>query len=166
MPEPVAWTVHRGTKRIGGNCIEVKAPCGERLVLDVGRPLDAPPDATGLLPETLDRTAPAHVLISHPHQDHWGLLEEVPPHWSIHCGAAAEKLIRLTAGLTGKPIEREFVPWLSGKPSHIGAFTVTPWLTDHSAFDAQMLLIEVAGKRIFYSATFADTDAKPSSSSA
>ena len=150
----VTLTVHRGTKQIGGNCIEVKAPCGERLVLDVGRPLDASPDATGLLPTTLDRAAAAHVLISHPHQDHWGLLDEVPAHWSIHCGAAAEKLIRLTARLTGKAVERDFVPWASGKPCHIGPFTVTPWLTDHSAFDAHMLLIEVAGKRILYSGDF------------
>ena len=150
----VALTVHRGTRQIGGNCIELRALCGERLVLNVGRPLDALPDATGLLPATLDRTAAAHVLISHPHQDHWGLLDEVPTHWSIHCGAAAEKLIRLTAGLTGKALEREIVPWVSGEPSHIGPFTVTPLLTDHSAFDAHMLLIEVAGKRILYSGDF------------
>ena len=150
----VQLTVHRGTNQIGGNCIEVKAPCGERLVLDVGRPLDAPSDATGLLPATLDRHAPAHVLISHPHQDHWGLLDEAPKHWPIHCGTAAEKLIRLTAGLTGKAVEREFVPYTSGKPSQIGPFTVTPWLTDHSAFDAHMLVIDVAGKRIVYSGDF------------
>jgi ribonuclease J len=150
----VTLTVHRGTKQIGGNCIEVKAPCGERLILDVGRPLDAAPDAIGLLPATVERAAPAHVLISHPHQDHWGLLDEVPAHWSIHCGAAAEKLMRLTAALTGKPIDREFLSWASGKRSHIGPFTVTPWLTDHSAFDAHMLLIEVGGKRILYSGDF------------
>jgi ribonuclease J len=150
----VTLTVHRGTKQIGGNCIEVRAPCGARLVLDVGRPLDSPPEATALLPASLERDAPAHVLISHPHQDHWGLLDEVPAHWSIHCGSAAEKLIRLTAGLTGKTLEPEFVPWTSGQASHIGPFTVTPLLTDHSAFDANMLLIEVAGKRILYSGDF------------
>ena len=94
------------------------------------------------------------MLISHPHQDHWGLLDEAPAHWPIHCGTAAEKLIRLTAGLSGKAVEREFVPWTSGEPSQIGPFKVTPFLTDHSAFDAYMLLIDVAGKRIFYSGDF------------
>jgi ribonuclease J len=102
----VTLTVHRATNQIGGNCIEVQAPCGERLVLDVGRPLDALPGATGLLPPTLGLVAPADVLISHPHQDHWGLLDEVPGHWSVHCGLATEKLVRLTAGLTGKAVER------------------------------------------------------------
>jgi hypothetical protein len=32
----------------------------------------------------------------------------------------------------------------------IGAFHVTPILTDHSAFDAYMLLIEGGGNRILY----------------
>lgn len=150
----VSLTVHRGTRQIGGNCVEVKAPCGERLVLDVGRPLDTPVHAAGLLPATLDRAAAAHVLISHPHQDHWGLLDEVPAPWPVYCGADTEKLIRLTAGLTGKAVERGFIPWASGKPTRIGPFTVTPWLTDHSAFDSHMLLIEVAGKRILYSGDF------------
>ena len=151
---PLTLTVHRGAREIGGNCVEIQAPSGERILLDIGRPLDAPPDATGLLPATLDRMAPAHVLISHPHQDHWGLLEEVPAHWTIHCGAATEKLMRLTAGVTGKVIEREFTTWQSDVPFRIGPFTVTPWLTDHSAFDAYMLLIEVGGKRILYSGDF------------
>lgn len=59
-----------GTQAIGGSCIELTAPGGERLILDAGRPLDAPRDATGLLPATLDRTAPATVLFSHAHIDH------------------------------------------------------------------------------------------------
>jgi len=35
-----------------------------------------------------------------------------------------------------------------------GPFTVTPIPTDHSAFDAYMLLIEGAGKRILYTGDF------------
>lgn len=35
-----------------------------------------------------------------------------------------------------------------------GPFTVTPILTDHSAFDAYVLLIEDAGKSIFYTGYF------------
>jgi ribonuclease J len=63
-------TIHRGTRQIGGVCIEIEHPDGDRIVLDAGRPLDAPEGATGLLPESLDRSRPATVLISHPHQDH------------------------------------------------------------------------------------------------
>ena len=64
-------TVHRSASHIGGNCIEIVSTSGARLILDVGRPLDAPSDALNLLPITLDLRAPAEVLISHSHQDHW-----------------------------------------------------------------------------------------------
>jgi ribonuclease J len=74
----VRLTVHRATNQIGGNCVEVAA-AGYRILLDVGRPLDAPNDATGLLAATLDLKTPMDgVLISHPHQDHHALLEETP----------------------------------------------------------------------------------------
>lgn len=39
--------------------------------------------------------------------------------------------------------------WTRGHP-----FTVTPFLTDHSAVDAYILLIQVEGKRILYSGDF------------
>ena len=39
-------------------------------------------------------------------------------------------------------------------PFAIGPFIITPMLTDHSAFDAYMLLVETAGKRILYTGDF------------
>ena len=150
----VTLTVHRSTSEIGGNCIELAAS-GHRLILDVGRPLDAPSDAGGLIPASLDLTASnTSVLISHPHQDHYGLLEETPAAWPIYSGAATERLIRLTAAIFGKRVERIFTHWTSGKASFIGPFRVVPSLTDHSAFDSYMLQIDVLGRRIIYSGDF------------
>lgn len=37
------------------------------------------------------------------------------------------------------------------KPFHIGHFKVTPYLMDHSGFDAYSFLIETGGKRLLYS---------------
>lgn len=150
----VSLTVHRATRTIGGSCIELCAPGGARLILDVGRPLGTPRGATGLWPATLDRTDPADVLVSHSHQDHWGLIDEVPEHWRLHGGAATEKLIRLTASVIGQKVSHLLTTWRSGHTSRIGPFLVTPFLTDHSAFDAYMLLITVAGRRILYSGDF------------
>jgi ribonuclease J len=150
----VALAVHRGTQQIGGNCIEI-ATGDHRILLDVGRPLDAPNDATGLLPTTVDIKAQIDgVLISHPHQDHYGLLEETPRDWPVFCGEATKRLIQLTSGIFGNPIDRDFKLWKSGSLFEIGPFRITPHLTDHSAFDAYMLLIEVEGKRILYSGDF------------
>lgn len=157
----VSLTVHRATQQIGGNCIEISTD-GHRVVLDVGRPLDAPQDAKGLLPKTLDISRPADgVLISHPHQDHYGLLNEVPEAWPVHCGEPTARLIRLSTALGGKQLPHRFMPWKSGETAMVGPFSVTPMLTDHSAFDAHMLLIEVEGRRILYSGDFRTHGRKP-----
>jgi ribonuclease J len=148
-------TVHRGTRQIGGSCIEIEHPQGDRILLDAGRPLDAPEGATGLLPASLDRSRPATVLISHPHQDHWGLIDELPDTWPIWTGSMSAKLICIVGDIRRRPITRRFETWDSRSgPFTVGPFTVTPILTDHSAFDAYMLLIEGAGKKILYTGDF------------
>ena len=150
----VTLTVHRGTQAIGGSCIEIEIG-SERLILDAGRPLDAPRDARDLLPETLDRERPATVLFSHPHMDHWGLIGELPDHWRIMTGEKSAELMRLTEGLFGGSITQPIECWTSRSgPFEIGPFLVTPFLTDHSGFDAYMLLIEAGGTRILYTGDF------------
>ena len=94
------------------------------------------------------------VLISHPYQDHYGLSEETPRDWPVFCGEPTRRLIQLTSGIFGKPIDRDFRPWKSCAPCQVGPFRITPHLTDHSAFRAHMLLIEAAGARILYSGDF------------
>lgn len=148
-------TVHRGTRDIGGSCIELATSAGDRLILDAGRPLDAPRDAEGLLPKTLDRTAPAHVIFSHAHMDHWGLIDELPRHWPLWAGNKAAELMRLTSSLFGMPLTRDISTWQSrDRGFRIGAYSVTPFLTDHSAPDAYMLLVEAEGRRVLYTGDF------------
>jgi len=147
--------IHRSAHEIGGNCIELIDVSGSRLILDVGRPLDAPRGLTGLMPATIDLAKSVEgILISHPHQDHYGLLDEAPAHWPVYCGSAAGKLIGLTASIYGNGFVRPINHWKSSEPFKLGPFRVTPLLTDHSAFDAYMLLIEVSGKKVLYSGDF------------
>lgn len=156
MTNSLTLTIHRAAHEIGGNCIEMATADGSRIILDAGRPLDVPEDIKqGLLPATLDVTRPVcGVLFSHPHQDHYGLLEELPDTWPVYCGGASEKLIRLTSSIFGKPTQHRFFNWQGKQAFKLGPFKITPYLTDHSAFDAYMLLIEVAGKRLLYSGDF------------
>jgi ribonuclease J len=72
--------IHRGAQEVGGACIEVESS-GSRIVLDVGRPLDAPreefvplPDVTGLRDQNASLLG---LIISHGHQDHWGLIDQL-----------------------------------------------------------------------------------------
>jgi ribonuclease J len=148
-------TVHRGTHQIGGTCIEIQHPSGERLILDAGRQLDAPEGTNDVVPASLDRARPATVLISHPHQDHWGVIDQLPASWPIWTGSNSAQLIAVPGELLRRPLTRTFMTWNSRSgPFAVGPFTVTPILTDHSAFDAYMLLIEGDGKRILYTGDF------------
>jgi glyoxylase-like metal-dependent hydrolase (beta-lactamase superfamily II) len=84
--------IHRGTKEIGGTCVEIESQ-GQRLVLDVGLPLVASnADDFELHPiKGFDAPDPSllGVLITHPHQDHYGLAYRLPPETPFLIGKAA-----------------------------------------------------------------------------
>ena len=147
--------IHRGAHEIGGNCIEVAADDGRRLVLDVGRPLSAGWDEVVGLPEVSGFATPdpslLGVVISHPHLDHYGLVSQVAEKVPIYIGKEAAAL--LNAARFFSPVSGGFDP--VGHLQHaqeltVGPFTITPHLNDHSAYDAYSLLIEADGRRLFY----------------
>lgn len=151
--------IHRGAKEIGGNCIEVEAQ-GKRIVLDVGRPLDAElgddlplPDVPGLAdgsdPDLLG------LFISHGHQDHWGLVDQVSKDVPIYIGRGAASLLREAVFFSRAGVDLQPMDFLRHrKPLQIGPFLVTPFLNDHNGFDTYSTLIEANGRRLFYSADF------------
>lgn len=151
----VKLCIHRAADTIGGNCIEIMAPSGERILLDAGRPLDTPDNTPTLVPPSLNTSNPVSgVLLSHAHTDHCGLLNSLPSDWPVFCGAASEVLLHLSAALRKENINQQCSHWRNTVPFNIGAFSITPMLIDHSAFDAYALQIDVAGKRMLYSGDF------------
>jgi ribonuclease J len=146
--------IHRGAHEIGGSCVEVEAE-GSRLVLDVGRPLSAGRNEVVPLPPVpgfaeLDPSL-VGVVISHAHQDHWGLVDQVPPRTPVFIGEATHRILAEAAfwssGATMTP-----AGFLTHRgPFDVGPFTLTPYLNDHSAFDAYSVLVEADGHRLFYS---------------
>lgn len=142
--------IHHGAHEIGGSCVEVRAG-GERIVLDVGRPLHADPDEdTPLLPICDGGVEPLAVLITHGHQDHWGLIDQVDADVPVFMGAATEQILR-EASFWTRGVERSNVHHLEHRtPFGLGPFRITPFLNDHSAFDAYSILVEAEGPRLFY----------------
>jgi len=145
--------IFRGTKQIGGSCVELFAG-NQRLLLDFGLPLDGDSADTTLVPPVnMDNLC--GTVISHPHIDHYGLLHHLPTGAPVLMGAAAKRIIHAAAPFTGQVLPSLDGPCLVDRqPIDLGPFRITPYLVDHSAYDAYALLVEADGKRLFYSGDF------------
>lgn len=143
--------IHRGAHEIGGNCVELAAADGARIALDAGHPLDEttrrvarPPVFDGPLAAT---------IVTHPHLDHYGYAPDLGA--PIYLGAEAERILAAAAFFS--PITRPVTAaghLRDREPLRIGPFTITPYLADHSAFDAYSLLVDADGRRLFYTGDF------------
>jgi len=170
------FKIHRGTKEIGGSCVEVWTE-STRILLDFGMPLVGKdgkefnfskyktlnvneliqngvlPDIVGLY-NTSDKPIDG-VIISHAHQDHYGLSNFIHKEIKIYLGEATHKIIELNNLFTPQEISYESTSYFEKeKTFNIGDIFITPYWVDHSAFDAYGFLVESEGKRIFYTGDF------------
>ncbi|HEX9871745.1 MAG TPA: MBL fold metallo-hydrolase [Candidatus Tectomicrobia bacterium] len=145
--------IHRGAHEIGGSCVEVEA-AGQRIVLDVGLPLGAEADVA-LLPKVRGFREPdaslLGVVISHPHQDHYGLAQYLRPEIPVLIGEAAARILQAARPFARSGVAFEhIIPLQDRKTITLGPFEITPYLVDHSAYDSYALLVEADGRRLFY----------------
>jgi len=172
--------VHRGTREIGGSCVEV-ATTKTRLIVDLGMPLVAPWNKAekletigyvkksskelldlGVLPSVrglyaMDAQDPSvdAVLLSHPHQDHYGLLSHIRSDVPVYLSDGANRLIAASdifLPLKARIQRPEIIA--DRKRVIIGDLIITPYLVDHSGFGAMAFLIEGESRRVFYSGDF------------
>ncbi len=168
--------IHRGTKEIGGSCVEVWTE-NTRILVDFGMPLVESDGSEfdlnkyknlsteelrqkGILPDVNgvykgSRKLIDALLISHPHQDHYGLSDYLHKKIPVYIGEATHKIIELSNIFTRQKITlKNCTYFTSGIPFSIGDFQIIPYLMDHSAFDSYAFHIKVNGKSIFYSGDF------------
>lgn len=168
--------IHRGAREIGGSCVEL-ATDDSRIIIDFGMPLvdselqpfDSKsisgksieelkgkkilPDIQGLYKN--DKSQINAILISHSHLDHYGLLDFANIDILVYISQGAKELIDVSNIFLNKNIHlvnTHIINHLT--PFCINDFTITPYLVDHSAFDAYAFLIEAEGKKVFYSGDF------------
>jgi len=167
--------IHRGSNVIGGNCIEIIYN-SRSIILDLGMPLMNPDGLAidhevsknpsienGILPNVdslyKNDNRIIGVILSHPHMDHYGLMNHIDPAIPIYMGVDCFNI--LSASNVFWSIEMKADEMLSHCKTfkdkvkfQIGDFKITPYSIDHSAFGAYCILIEVGNKRIFYTGDF------------
>ncbi|HEY0960136.1 MAG TPA: MBL fold metallo-hydrolase [Novosphingobium sp.] len=146
--------IHHGAAQIGGNCIEL-ASSGKTILLDLGLPLDSAPKLPPVAGLAEDDGTLLGVVLSHPHLDHYGLLPELRADIPVWLGRGAQRLLDAAAPFApNSALPQAITPYEDRKPFTVGPFTITPYLMDHSAYDAYALLVEADGKRLFYTGDF------------
>jgi len=168
--------IHRGTHEIGGSCIEIWTNKA-KIVVDFGMPLverdgsefdfskykGLPvkelvkkrilPDIDGIYQGA--ENIIDGLLISHPHQDHYGFVTYLHDDLRYYLGEAAFQIINVANHYTNKgPLFKNHYFFNKNERFQIGDIIVTPYWMDHSAFDSYAFLIEAEGKKVFYSGDF------------
>lgn len=173
--------IHRGTHEIGGTCVEIST-AATRIIIDLGMPLTDPRDKTkqlkdfslkgktvselsreGILPHVsglywgVGEEKPVDaVLLSHPHQDHYGLFKYIRKDIPIYLGKDADLMLKAAEIFQGDRIgshEKKVLLEDRG-PVLVEDMRITPYLVDHSAYGALAFLVEAESKKIFYSGDF------------
>jgi len=91
-------------------------------------------------------------VVSHYHPDHYGLLKLAHPSVPVYLGVATQRILKESMFFTPMGLDVTAAGYLDDRqPMQLGPFRVTPYLVDHSAFDAYALLVEADGRRLFYS---------------
>ena len=170
------FKIHRGTKEIGGSCVEIST-INSNILIDFGMPLvdseggqfsfkkyekmnSTELVSEGILPNIdglydNSKSLVDGILISHAHLDHYGLGDYVNESIPFYLSEATHKIIELGNIFTPQNIQLENFKFFTRQDTFtIGDFSITPYWMDHSAFDSYSFLIEADGKRVFYSGDF------------
>lgn len=169
--------IHRGTKEIGGSCVELSTS-NSRIIVDFGMPLIALngedfkfdkyaslpigeliklkilPNIEGLYNSESCKNVDG-ILLSHAHLDHYGLSGYIRDDVPFYLGEATLDIINITNTFTGSKNKLTTTKSFNKSEAfQIGDFRITPYWTDHSAFDSYSFLIESDGKKVFYTGDF------------
>ena len=144
----------RGQNQIGGSIIEISSK-STKIILDVGSNLEdkeiVVPEIEGLFKGKAKYDG---VLISHYHSDHVGLATRILPDIPIYMGEKSYEIHKVSNEYMEREYLKEPKVFKVEEEFLIGDIKITPYLCDHSAFDAYMFLLDYEGKKILYTGDF------------
>ncbi len=169
------YKIIRGADRIGGTITEISSG-STRLFVDFGADLSP---ITGRasdekMIELIHNEPPYAVLFTHAHGDHTGLIFAIPDEVrEIYIGAVALEMMK---NIRTTLLEIDTLPdsekeklqkeldilsdkdrircYKDGVSVNVGGISVTPFIVDHSVYDAYMLRFESDGKCILHTGDF------------
>jgi ribonuclease J len=146
-----------GAEEIGASCIGIRSKQAN-IIIDYGKPLNDKKAAAPKLDSDIDA-----VFISHPHQDHYGFIDDLPQSAPIYMSEYCETLIDISRKIIGHKkteINNPIIHFKDEKPITFKDIKIIPFLADHSAPGAFSFLIKADGKNVFYSGDFRNTGYK------
>ena len=149
--------IHRGTHQIGGSATEYRTKT-TRIFIDFGKELDnenaAPLDIEGV---TKGKTTCDALFFTHYHGDHIGLVDIINKDIPLYMGKAAKQIAIIFNNRTKEydPERIESIKtFVAGKTVTVGDIRITPYMVDHSAYDAYIFKIEADGKTVLHTGDF------------
>jgi ribonuclease J len=97
------------------------------------------------------------VFFTHYHGDHIGMISSIHPNIPLYLGEVAKEIFLILQTHLHKDNLKHIqsiTTYQVAKAIKIGDISVTPYVVDHSAYDAYMLLIEAEGKKILHTGDF------------
>ena len=155
--------IHRGTHQIGGCATEYRTKT-TRIFIDFGAELDSENakqfDIEGVTKGNSNCDA---VFFTHYHGDHMGLLDTINEDIPLYMGEASKTIAKILNDRLSKApnidsydIERinSIKTFEAAKSIVIGDIKITPYMVDHSAYDAYMFKVEADGKSVLHTGDF------------
>ena len=152
-------TIHRGTKEIGGSCVEIRSDRA-KILMDFGLPLDfgdkPQEEQEQIRKQAAEWAKDADaIFISHYHADHFGLLTESDRRIPFFMTRGTYEMLCVNDIMRRKNLIQNarivVVPPHKDCFVQIGDIRVSLYTVDHAAFDACAFLIECGGRRVLYS---------------
>ena len=153
----------KGTNQIGGTITEITWSKGTKILIDFGKDLDT--DVTDI--PKIDWKEYHAVFITHNHEDHIGLINNIPDDVLVYVEETSLEVYQVflifniilsisVLDFTSKlPLSRKINTFKINEEIKINDdIIVKSYITDHSAFNALMFLIESNKKKVLHTGDF------------
>ena len=150
----------KGTTQIGGCITEITSNKGTKIIIDFGEDLPDDnnnskcenPNIDGL---TIGKKKYDAVFITHSHGDHINLINYILDDIPVYIEPISKNIYHLLSAFTYKKVKIKTIDmYFKNKITINDDIIITPYIVDHSSYNASMLLIEADGKKILHTGDF------------